>query len=132
MHIYCLYWLMSTGLLLQSAFSDHVIHDWWNGDYGTNGGLAPIWRWGLISLPLSAHICLNLVVEYWPFVGICGCHGLPKLYQCVTLLLCFHQPPFPAPLPTYFLIYTGPVLMNSMKKSSKTSKNQSLSSYLPG
>ena len=25
----------------------------------------------LIWLPLSVHVCLGLVVEYWPFVGAC-------------------------------------------------------------
>ena len=124
MHVHCLHWLMSTGLLLQSAFFQPCkIHDWWNG---TNGGLQ-FGSGDLIWLPLSAHICLGLVVEYWSFVGTCGCHSQSKLYHWVILLLCFsfyHYPPLP---PTHPLIYTGLRLMNSMKKSSKTSENQPLS-----
>ena len=48
---------------------------------------------------------------------------------CVTLLLCLsycHHPSHALFPPTHPLIYTGPILMNSMKKSSKTGKIQPL------
>ena len=62
-------------------------------------------------LPLSAHVCIGLVVEYWPFVGACGRHNHSKLYHCVILLLCFslfHPTPHSCIPPTHSLIYTGP------------------------
>ena len=33
----------------------------------------------LTRLPLSVHVCLGIVVEYWPFVGTCGRHNHTKL-----------------------------------------------------
>ena len=59
--------------------------------------------WDLIVwLPLSTHICLGLVVEYWSIVGGCGCHSHTKLYHCAVLLLCLvfatTGHPTPAPL----------------------------------
>ena len=115
MHVQCLYWLMSIGLLLQSAFSDLG-----------NPQLVKWCQWrlqfcsgGLISYPLSAHVCLGLVVEYWPFIGAFGHLSHTKRYHCVILLLCFclcHHSPLPRDPPTHPLIYTGPILMYSMKK----------------
>ena len=99
------------------------------GEMVSNGGL----KFGsgdLISLWQSAHICLSLVVEYWPFVGACGHHRHSKLYHCVILLLYFslrHHPPHPCVPPTYPFIYFGPLLMNSMKRLSKWAK---ISHYL--
>ena len=80
------------------------IHNWWNG---TNGGLQ-FGSGNLIWLPLAAHACLVLVVEYWPFVGVCGCHSYSKLYHCVILLLFLafaitHSTPVPF-LPTLLYI----------------------------
>ena len=52
----------------------------------------------LIWLPLSVHVCLGLVVEYWPFLETCTVHIIPTLTSiiCVILLLCLsfchHQP----------------------------------------
>ena len=46
------------------------IYNWWNG---INGRLQ-LGSGDLIWLPLSVHICLGLVVEYWPFVGTCALH----------------------------------------------------------
>ena len=77
-----------------------------------------------LAVGTSAHICLGLVVEYWPFVGVCGHHSHSKLYHCVILLLCFslcHHPP---------LIYTGPILMNPWKVHQKLAKSAII--YLPG
>ena len=85
----------------------------------------------LICFPLSVHVCLGLVVEYWPFVGACTRHSSSKLYYLYHLTSLFKLlPPTTPPLcpscrPPY--IYTGPILMNSMKKLSKTGKNQPLS-----
>ena len=67
------------------------------------------------------------LVEYWPFVGACTRHSYSKLSICVLFLLCLsfcHHPPHPRTPPTHPLVYTGPILMNSMKK---TGKNQPLS-----
>ena len=121
MHVHCLHWLISTGLLLQSTFSDHV-----------NPRLVKccqwrvlIWHGDLILFPLSANICLGLVMECLPFVGACGCHSHSKLYHCVILLLCFslcHHPSHPHSLSTHLLVYTAQILMNSMKKSFKIVK----------
>ena len=107
MHVHFLHWLISTGLLLQSAFLTIK---------SMTGEMAPMEG---SNLALSAHICLGLVVEYWLFVGACGHHSHSKFYHCVILLLCFslcHHPPHPRTPPTHPLIYTGPKLMNPMKK----------------
>ena len=58
-----------------------LIYDWWNGP---KGGL----QFGcgdLIWLPLSVHVCLDLVVEYWPFVGTCTYHSYSKLFYLCLL-----------------------------------------------
>ena len=57
MHVHYLHWLMSVGLLIHSALFNHVnpllvTRRLWS---------APIWQ-----CALSVHICLVLVVEYWP------------------------------------------------------------------
>ena len=48
---------------------------------------------------ISVHL-FCFVVEYWPFVGKCGCHGHSKLY-CLCLLASFlafaTTRPFPYP-----------------------------------
>ena len=70
----------------------------------------------LIWLPLSEHVCLGLVVEYWPFVSASTRHSYSKLYYLCLLsfwLSFFHHPRTP---PAHPLIYTGPILMNSIKK----------------
>ena len=33
-----------------------------------------------IQLPLSVHVCLGLVVEYWSIVGASTCHSYSELY----------------------------------------------------
>ena len=69
--------------------------------------------------PLSGHIFLGLVVEYWPFVGACTHHSYSKLYYLCFLSLFKLLPPptLPHAPPTHPLIYTGPILMNSVKKN---------------
>ena len=62
------------------------------------------------------HVCLGLVVEYWSFVGTCGHHSQSKLYYLCHLASLF----YPLPPLTPPLMYNGPILMNSMKKLSKT------------
>ena len=92
------------------------IHKWWNG---TKGRLQ-VGCVDLIWLPLSVHVCLGLVVEYWPFVGACTCHSYSKLYYLCLLssLIKLLLPPTPPRTPSaHPLIYTGPILMNSIKKS---------------
>ena len=121
MHVHCLHWLISTGLLFQSAFCQPY--------KSLTGEMAPKEAsnspWGL-----SEHVCPGLVAEYWPFVDACTCHSYSKLYYLCHLASLFKllPPPTPprAPL-TYPLIYVGPILMNSMKKIIKTGKNQPLS-----
>ena len=112
MHVHCLHWLMSTGLLVQSDFSNHVnprLVKWcqWR---------APILQWGPdIASTVSTHLsrpCSGKLTLY-------GCMWtIDKLYHCVILLLCFslcHHPTHPRTPPTHPLIYTDPILMNSMK-----------------
>ena len=120
MHIHCLHWLMSTGLLLQSAFPNHVnprLVKWcqWK---------APIWQWGLDMDPLSAHICLRLVVEYSPlWVHVDAIATLnPTIVSSCFFVLAFAitHPTLHSSCPP--LIYTGPILMNSMKKCQKLAK----------
>ena len=80
---------------------------------------APIWQWGPDMAPLSAHINLGFVVEYWPFVGACERHSHSKLYHCIILLLCLAfatTHPTPALILSTSLYITSPILMNSMKK----------------
>ena len=117
MHVHCLHWVKSTGLLslnascrpCKSTISEMAPKE------GLQFGCGD-----LIWLPLSVHVCLGLVVEYWSFVGACTRHSYSKLYYLCLLssLIKLLPPPTPprAP-PTHPLIYTGPLLMNSMKKS---------------
>ena len=127
MHVHCLHWLMSTGLLSLNAFSQPC--------KSTTSEMAPMEgsKFGsgdLIWLPLSVHICLGLVVEYRPFVGTCTRHSYLKLYYLCLLASLFNLLPPPTSSlasPTHPLVYAGLILMNSMKKSSKTGKNQPLS-----
>ena len=57
------------------------IHDWLNGANGRLQYGSGDLKW----LPLSVHICLGLVVEYWLFVGTCGPHSYSKFY-CLCYL----------------------------------------------
>ena len=115
-------WLMSTCLLLRSAFFQPC--------KSMTGKMMPMkgCSGDLILLPLSAHLCPGLVVEYKQFVGAYGRHSHSKLYHCVILLLCFslsHHSPHLCIPPVYPFIYTVSMLMNS-KESSQTSENQPL------
>ena len=51
----------------------------------------------LIWLPLSVHVCLGLVVEYWPFVGACTRHSYSELYYLCLLSFLFKLLPPPTP-----------------------------------
>ena len=58
------------------------------------GEMAPMEGFSL-AVGTLPHVCLGLVVEYWPFVGACGHHSHSKLYHYVILLsLCHHPPPY--------------------------------------
>ena len=86
----------------------------------------PIWLW---EPDMSLHICLGLMVEYWPFVGAYTHHNYSKpYYLCLLASLFKLLPPPTLPLCPSCppLIYTGPIIINSMKKLSKTGKNQPL------
>ena len=77
MQVHYLHWLMSTGLFFYSGFC----RPW----KSMTSEMAPIARWlwygsgYLTRLPLSVLVCLGIVVEYWPFVGIYGHHKHTKL-----------------------------------------------------
>ena len=75
-----------------------LIHDWWNG---AKGGLQ-VGCGDLIWLPLSVHVCLGLVVEYWPFVGAYIRHSYSKLYSLclISSLIKLLPPPTPPPRPS--------------------------------
>ena len=75
----------------------------------TTGEVAPMEGSELaVGIWYGSH-CLGLVVQYWPFVGTCGCHSHSKLTICVILLfvLAFATAhPTPAsllPIPLYML-----------------------------
>ena len=91
MHVHCLHWLMWTGLLSLNAFCRPCKST--TGEMAPKEGsrLDPIW------LPLSVHICLGLVVEYWPFVGACTRHSYSKFYYLCLLssLIKLFPPPTP-------------------------------------
>ena len=124
MHFHCLHWLMSTGLLFQSAFCWPWIYEWWNG---TNVGIQFVIG-DLIWFPLSAYVCLGFVVEYWPFVGACRHHSHSKLYRLCHLASLFY--PWPPHTPHHCALPTHPlytILMNFMIFFKKPGKNQPLS-----
>ena len=109
-------------LLFQSAFSNHV------NPWLVKGGLQYS-SGDLIWLPLSVHICLSLVLEYWPFWVHVQVMATLHSTICVIFLLCwniFHHPPHPRAPPTQSLMYAGPILMNFMKNA-KNWQNQPLS-----
>ena len=98
-----------------------TVYDYWNG--AAKGGL----QFGceyLIWLPLSVHVCIGFVVEDRPFVGARTRHSYSKLsYLCLISLLRFcDHPHHPRAPPTHPLIYTGPILMNSIKKHKNLAK----------
>ena len=80
----------------------------------------PGWLWGPDMAPtVSAHLsrpCSGILA----FVGACTRHSYSKLYYLclISSLIKLLPPPTPprAP-PTHPLIYTGPLLMNAIKKS---------------
>ena len=128
MHVHCLHWLMSTGLVSLNGFCRPC--------KSTTGEMVPKEdsKLDLIWLPLSVHVCLGLVVEYWSFVGACTCLNYSKLYYLCLLSSLFKllPPPTPPPCPpTHSLIYTGPILMNSMKKIIKNWRKPAII-YLSG
>ena len=95
MHVYCLHWLISTGLLFQSAFADHVnsVVKWckWR---------ALNWQWRPDIVPINSTLLL-----YRTCSGILWSIGMRvsaittlNSVVCVVLLLCFycyHAPPTP-------------------------------------
>ena len=96
MHVHCLHWLKSTGLLSLNAFCRPY--------KSTTDEMAPkedsnLAVGDLIWLPLSVHVCLGLVVEYWSFVGACTCHSYSKLYYSCLLSSLIKLLPLPTPPP---------------------------------
>ena len=120
MHAYCLHWLMSTGLLIQSAFSwscksttgEMVLKKCSTLDVRTDMASSLS---ALLSRPSSGILF---------FVGTCRHYSYSKLYYLHSLAFCLsfchHPPSLPSCLP---LIYTGLLLMNSIRKLSKIGKN---------
>ena len=109
MHIYCLHWLMSTGLLFQSAFCRPC--------KSKTGEITPMEDSNLavgndMTHTVSAHLTrpcsgiLALCGPLWPFVDVIATLNSTI---CVILLLCFslchHPPTLPPPPPTHHLIY---------------------------
>ena len=83
-------------------------------------GRAPTWLWGPDMAPtVSAHLsrpCSRTL----PFVGACTRRSYSKLYYLCLLSSLIKLLPSPTPppaSPTHPLIYTGPILINSIKKS---------------
>ena len=117
MHVQCLYGLMSTGLLFQSAFcwpcklmtGEMVPKKASNFPVGTWYDSHCQWR-------LS---WLKFVVDYWPFVGAYTNHSYSKLYYLCLLTSLFKllsPPTQPLHPPSHPLLYTGPILINFMKR----------------
>ena len=100
MHVHCVHWLMWTGLLSLNALYRPCKST--TGEMapkeGAKGGLQ-VGCEDLIWLPLSVHVCLGLVVEYWPFVGARTRHSYSKLhYLCLlSSLIKLLPPPTPPP-----------------------------------
>ena len=128
---------MSTSLLFLSAFCQPC--------KSTTGKMVPklggfqFYFVDLIWLPLSVHICLGLVVEYWPFVSACTSHIASysinsSYYLCLpSSLFKFLPPPTSPPVhpSAHPLINTGPILINSLKKIIKNWWKLAII-YLPG
>ena len=105
MHVHCLYWLMSTGLLFQSTFYRPLKST--TGEMMPMHRMAPIWQWGPDMSPLSLHVCLGLVNigPLWVYVDIIA---TLTCTICVILLLCFslcHHPLCPCFPPPYIAIW---------------------------
>ena len=113
MHVYCLHWLMWTGLLSLNAFCRPC--------KSTTGEMAPKEGFRLepdMAPTVGARLsrpCSRILA----FVDACTRHSYSKLYSLclISSLIKLLPPPTPprAP-PTHPLIYTGPILMNSIKK----------------
>ena len=83
----------------------------------------PIWQWGPDIAPTIYVHLSSLVLEYWFFVGTCTRQSYSKSYYLCHLASLFNLLPSPIPPPRPFrppLLYVGSILMNSMKKLSKT------------
>ena len=102
------------------------IHDWWND----TKGVPQFGCDNLIWLPLSVHIFLCLVVEYWPLVGTWTHHRYSKLYYLCHLVSLFKllpshtSPPRPS-CPCPYIRW--PNINEFHEKIIKTGKNQPLS-----
>ena len=99
LHVHCLHWLMSTGLLLQSAFH-------WPCERPAKWcqWMTLNWWWGPDIAVSKISIYLGLVVTCQPIVGTCGHHNTFINFVIHVIWLCFsscclHQPS-PA-FPTY-------------------------------
>ena len=75
----------------------------------------------LIWLPLSVHVCLGLVVEYWPFVGAYTRHSYSKLYYLCLLSFLIKLLPPPTPPPNIHWPDINEFHQKNCKKLAKTS-----------
>ena len=100
MHVHCLHWLMCTGLLSLNAFCRPCKST--TGEMAPKGGLQ-VGCGDLIWLPLSVHVCLGLVAEYWPLVGAYTRHSYSKLHPLclISSLIKLLPPPTPPPRPSH-------------------------------
>ena len=129
MHVHCLHWLKSTGLLSLNAFC----RPW----KSTTGEMAPKEGSNLaVGTWYGSHCwCTSVKALQWNIDPLwVHVHVIATLNStiCVFFLLwlsfCQHSSHSRAP-PTHPLIYTGPILMNFMKKIIKTGDKQPLSTY---
>ena len=58
---------------------------------------------------MAVHVCLGLIVEYWSFVGMCGCHSYSKL--AIVMSSCFFCKPLQPAIPPYMPLVYIPIYM---------------------
>ena len=104
MHIHCLHWLMSTGLLFQSAFCRPC--------KCTTSEITPMDDSNLaVGNDMTHTVSTRLSRPCCGILALCGHVDVIATLNstiCVILLLCFslcHHPPYPHPPPTHHLIY---------------------------
>ena len=124
MHVHCLHWLMSPGLLLLSDYVNPRLVKWhqWR---------APIWHW---ESDIAPTVSTRLSRPCSGILADCGCTWMSYIAtlnsttvsSCFVVLAFSSTHPTSTPLPPTPYIH-WPILRNFMKKSSKTSKYQPLS-----
>ena len=123
MHVHCLHLLMLTGMLFLSAFRQPC--------KSTTGEIMPKKGSNLaVGSDIAPTISACLSRPCNRILALCGCIATLNYTICMFFLLCLnycHHPCHAHTPPTHPLVFSGPILMNCMKKSSKTGKKQPLS-----